>query len=345
MTAPSGTLLVTGATGLVGREVVRQGLLHGYRIRAMGRASSDRSSLPSGIELIEADLLQPETLAKAVAGADLIVHTAAKLGDWGPMQEYRAINVVGLEHLLRAAEQAGTLKRLVHISSLSVYPVRDHHGTDENDAVAVDSTDPYSRSKVDAEFLIAQHRARYGLPAVVLRPGTIYGAADRLILPRLIKAIEDGTMMVIGPGDKHMNNTYVENLGDAVMLALTVPQAVGETFNIRDERLVTRLEYFAAVADFLGKPHPRHLPPWVAGIVAGLLEGLGHVTGRETAPLVTKAAIKFLTLEQDFSIAKARQILNYRPKVDFRDGIRVALAWAAGREPAGSGSRAGSARP
>ena len=138
MTVANENLLVTGATGLVGREMVRRGLEHGYHVQAMVRPKSDRSLLPASVEIIEADLLRPETLSEAVAQADLIVHTAAKTGDWGPAQEFCAINVLGLEHLLRAAEQSGRLRRFVHISSLSVYPACDHYGTDEAGAVVVD---------------------------------------------------------------------------------------------------------------------------------------------------------------------------------------------------------------
>ena len=334
MTAPNGTLLVTGATGLVGRETVRQGLARGYHVQAMVRPKSDRSFLPAGVEIVEADLLRPETLPEAVARADLIVHSAAKTGDWGSAEEFRAINVLGLEHILRATGQSDRLKRFVHISSLSVYPAHDHFGTDETDPVAINSTDPYARSKVDAEFLIEQHRKRYGLPAVVLRPGTIYGAGDRLIVPRLIDGIESGRLKTIGDGEKLMNNTYVRNLGDAIVLALESLEAVGETFNIRDGRLVTRVEYFGAVADFLDKPHPGRVPVRLAKPVARVTESVARMNGRKEPPLLTEAAIRFMTANLDFSIEKAQRVLNYQPKVDFRDGIREALEWARGRSPA-----------
>jgi nucleoside-diphosphate-sugar epimerase len=328
MTVPNGTLLVTGATGLVGRETVRQGLERGYHVQAMVRPKSDRSSLPASVKIIEADLLRPETLPEAVSPADLIVHTAAKTGDWGAAHEFRALNVVGLEHLLYAAEATGRLKRFVHISSLSVYPAHDHRGTDETDAIALDTTDPYSRSKVDAEFLIEQHRERYALPAAILRPGTIYGPGDRLIVPRLVKGIESGRLKTIGAGDALMHNTSVRNLGDAIMLALESPKAVGEAFNIRDERLVTRLEYFGAVADYLGKPHPGDVHVNVAKPLARLLESVAHLSGSKKPPLLTEAVIRFMTVNLDFSIAKAQRMLNYQPRVDFRDGIREALDWA-----------------
>ena len=189
---------------------------------------------------------------------------------------------------------------------------------------------------MDAEFLIEQHRKRYGLPAVVLRPGTIYGVGDRLIIPRLVKGIESGRLKTIGAGDRLMNNTYVRNLGDAIMLALETSQAVGETFNIRDGRLVTRVEYFGAVADYLDKPHPGRVPIWLAKPIARLMEGVGRMNGSKEPPLLTEAAIRFMTATLDFSIEKAQRVLNYQPKVDFRDGIREALDWAVGRQPTGT---------
>jgi nucleoside-diphosphate-sugar epimerase len=166
---------------------------------------------------------------------------------------------------------------------------------------------------------------------VILRPGSIYGDGDRLIVPRLVAGIQTGRLKMIGPGDKVLNNTYVVNLGDAIMQALDRPEAIGETFNIRDGRLVTRREYFGAVADHLGKPHPGIIPMGFARAAAPLLEGVGRLRQSKEPPLLTKAAIRFMTANLDFSIAKARRVLGYQPKVDFRDGIRVALERALDR--------------
>ncbi|MEX0585019.1 MAG: NAD-dependent epimerase/dehydratase family protein, partial [Pirellulales bacterium] len=139
-------LLVTGATGMVGSLVARRAVEAGYRVRALVRAKADRSLLKGlEIEYVEGDLSQPETFPAAVADVDVVVHTAAKVGDWGHADDYRAINVFALEQLLTAVEREGKLKRWVQISSLGVYPARDHFGSDETVSPNIEGLDGYTR--------------------------------------------------------------------------------------------------------------------------------------------------------------------------------------------------------
>ena len=145
------------------------------------------------------------------------------------------------------------------------------------------------------------------------------------MLPRFVEKIESGKMKFLGRGDKVLNNTYVENLVDAIFLAIDSPDALGETFNIHDERLVTREEFVNTIADYLGKPHPRHIPEWVARTMVKPIEGMARMRGATKPPLLTAAQIKFMTLNLDYSIAKAKRVLGFAPRVDFREGIRIAL--------------------
>jgi nucleoside-diphosphate-sugar epimerase len=320
------TVLITGATGLVGRHIARRAAEAGYDVQAMVRRDSDRTALDGvPIRYVEGDLAQPETLPGAVAEADIVVHAAAHVGDWGPAEKYRAINVVALEHMLYAAERHGRLKRWIQISSLGVYPARHHYGSDESVPADASGLDGYTQTKAEAEMVVNRHVREHGLPAVILRPGFIYGPGDRHALKRIVDKIESGKMKFLGAGDKLLNNTSVENLCDAILLAMEKPDILGETFNIRDERLVTREEFVNMVADYLGKPHPRHVPEWVGRTLVGPIERIARLRGRETPPFLTRAQIKFMTLNLDFSIAKAKRLLGYRPRVDFREGIIAAL--------------------
>jgi len=326
------TVLITGATGLVGRHIARRGAEAGYDVQAMVRRDSDRSALDGvPVRFVEGDLAQPETLPAAVAEAGIVIHAAAHVGDWGPAEKYRAINVVALEHMLYAAEQHGRLQRWIQISSLGVYPARHHFGTDETTPPDTNNFDGYTQTKAEAELVVNRHVREHGLPAVILRPGFIYGPGDRHALTRIVDKIEAGKMKFLGPGDKLLNNTSVENLCDAILLAMEKSGIEGETFNIRDERLVTREEFVNTVADYLGKPHPRHVPEWVARTLVGPIESIARLRGRQTPPLLTRAQIKFMTLNLDFSIAKAKRVLGYRPRVDFRDGITAALDYTTGK--------------
>jgi nucleoside-diphosphate-sugar epimerase len=320
------SILVTGATGMVGSAFARRAVEAGYRVQAMVRRDSDRRPLAGlDVEFVEGDLANPESLPAALANAEIVVHTAAHVGDWGPAEKYRAINVIALEHLIHAAARSPRFSRWVQVSSLGVYPAKHHYGTDETvpaDAVGLDG---YTRTKAEAETLLNHHVREHDFPAVILRPGIIYGPGDRHALPRFIEKITNGKMKFIGRGDRLINNTFVGNLVEALLLAVEKPDVLGETFNIRDERLVTREEFVNTIADYLGKPHPRHVPEFIPRLLVGPIERIAKLRGRRDSPFLTRAQIKFMTLNLDYSIAKAKRVLGYAPQVDFRDGIRIAL--------------------
>jgi nucleoside-diphosphate-sugar epimerase len=322
-------VLITGVTGMVGTYVADRFKREGYDVRGMVRSTSDRASLDhNGIEFIEADLADPASLAPALAGVDIVVHAAAHVGDWGPAAKFRAINVLALEHMITAALQEGRLERWIQISSLGVYPARHHYGTTEELSPDLDGLDGYTKTKAEAEVLLKRHMDEHGFPVVILRPGFMYGRGDRHIVPRLIERITAGKMKLIGDGERVLNNTYVGNLADAVLLAAEQGGAIGETFNIRDERLVTRNEFVNTIADFVKCPHPGRVSERVARAAVGPIEWFARMRGATRAPLLTRARIKFLTLNLDFSIAKAKSLLRYEPRVDFREGIEETLTWA-----------------
>jgi nucleoside-diphosphate-sugar epimerase len=235
--------------------------------------------------------------------------------------------VDGVRTLIDAAEQGGRIRRFVHISSLGVYPARDHYGTDEDTPPSALGIDGYTLTKVEAEQLVLE-RARQGLPAVALRPGFIYGPRDRTILPRLWDRLKSGQFAYLGSPDKVMNNTYVGNLVDAVFLAIQRDDVLGRVYNITDGRLVTKREFIETIAAAAGAKAPTGVVPlWLARLLARVLEFVYKVLGKQEAPLLSNARIKFLGLNLDYCIDRARRELGYDPQVDFQDGMAVTLEW------------------
>ncbi|MCA9059515.1 MAG: NAD-dependent epimerase/dehydratase family protein, partial [Planctomycetaceae bacterium] len=228
-------ILVTGATGLVGSHVAEQARQRGLRVRALVRSGAKTDLLQQwGVEIVPGDLDQPESLRSACDGATVVIHCAAKVGDWGPTEDYRRVNVDGTRALLDAALATGSLKRWVQISSLGVYEGRDHYGTDETTQPSTAGIDGYTLTKVESEQLVCDYIRDRGLPGVVLRPGFIYGPRDRTVLPRLMERLSSGGFKYLGNTDKLMNNTFVGNLAEAIWLAVERDDVVGEVFNIRD---------------------------------------------------------------------------------------------------------------
>lgn len=326
------TYLITGATGFVGSHVADEAAKHGT-VRALVRSGGDTTHLERlGAQLVPGDLTDPAALAKAADGADYVVHCAAKVGDWGAVDEFRRVNVGGLRALLEAV-RGKPLKRFVQVSSLGVYEARHHYGTDESEPLPENHIDGYTQSKVECEKLALDEYRTHGTPVAVLRPGFIYGPRDRTVLPRLAGRLARKDIPYISKGKHALNTTYVGNLVDAIFLALDNPAAVGQVFNITDGEFVSKRRFFEGIADGLGLPRPsRSIPLWLAKILARWREGKFRRENRPHAPKITQAGVKFAGLNLDFSIAKARTVLGYDPRVGFDEGMGKAVEWYKGQQ-------------
>ena len=126
-----------------------------------------------------------------------------------------------------------------------------------------------------------------------------------------------------------MNTIYIGNLIDAVFLAIERPEAVGQVFNLTDGEAVSKRRFFETVADGMGLHRSKQiLPRWLAAVVVRLVERqMRRAVARDKTPLLTPAQFKFLLLNLDFSIDKAKRELGYRPRFTFDEGMRQTLAW------------------
>lgn len=340
------TIFITGATGLVGGHAVEEALRRGHKVRALVRSTSDTRWLDEwGVEKVLGDLEDKAALEKGVEGSDWVFNCAAKVGDWGTLEEFRRLNVEALRLLLDTAS-AARVGRFVHVSSLGVYEGRDHHGTDETVPPAADSLDAYTRSKTEAEALVLAYHKERGLPAAVVRPGFIYGERDRTVLPKLLTALRRGTFAYFGSGEQALNCIYVKNLVTGILLAAENPAAVGEVFNLTDGEPVSKLRFVGRVAALAGLKEPtRHIPLGLARFLATVVEGIARFRGATNPPLINKARYKFLGLNLDYSIDKARRVLGYQPSYRFDEAIERAMAehrpGARPVEPSRAGTGAG----
>jgi nucleoside-diphosphate-sugar epimerase len=321
------TIFITGATGLVGSHAAEEALRRGHRVRALVRPTSDTRFLERwGVDTIVGDLEDANALQSGVRGADWVFNCAAKVGDWGTLAEFRRLNVEALRLLLDASV-AAKIGRFVHVSSLGVYEGRDHYGTDESVPPAANSLDAYTRSKTEAEALVLEYHRRDGLPAAVVRPGFIYGERDRTVLPKLTSVLKRGRFFFFGSGEQALNCIYVKNLVHGIFLAAERPAAIGEVFNLTDGERVTKRQFVGRVAQLAGlNPPTRRLPLRLARLLANLFEGGAKLRGAKNPPLINKARFKFLGLNLDYSIEKARRVLGYQPPFTFEQGIEQAMA-------------------
>jgi nucleoside-diphosphate-sugar epimerase len=323
------TCLITGATGFVGGHLAQACRDRGLAIRTIARPGSDTRLLDGlGVTIYPGDLTDPEAIGQAMADVDLVLHCAAKVGDWGAVDEYRAVNVEALRSLLEAS-RARPLQRFVHLSTLGVYAARHHRGTTEAEPLPASHVDGYTQTKVEAEQLVQLYHRQHGIPAVILRPGFIYGPRDRTLLPKVIDNLKRRRLRYIGSGKQALNTIYVGNLIDAIFLAVEKPQAVGQVYNLTDGEHVSKRRFIEALVRGLNLPQPLpvSVPLWVGRLVAWWHERRARRRGATKAPKVTQAGIKFMGLNLEFSIEKARRELGYAPRFSFDEGMELTLAW------------------
>jgi nucleoside-diphosphate-sugar epimerase len=319
--------LITGATGFVGSHLAETCAARGLTVRALVRGGSDTALLErAGVTLARGDLQEPASLAAALAGIDVVFHCAALVGDWGPVDDYRRVNVEGLRNLLEAC-RGRPLRRFIHFSTLGVYAARHHYGTDETEPLPTNHIDGYTQSKVEGEQLALRYRSEHQVPIVILRPGFVYGPRDRTVLPRLVERLRKGKIRYLGSGNQALNTIYIGNLAEAALLAMD-KGPIGEVYNLTDGEPVSKRRFIEGIAAGLGVPAPkRSVPLWLARLVAYFLETRARKRGDREPPKLTQARLKFLGLNLDFSIEKAKRELGYVPRWSFDQALAETIAW------------------
>jgi nucleoside-diphosphate-sugar epimerase len=248
-------ILITGATGFVGNRLAeRLALGTDCRVTAMVHRFSSPglarlARLP--INLIRADLLDEESLLTAADHCDIIVHLA--YGTSGDETMKRRITVSGTENILKVALKK-KVRKVIHFSTAAV------HGLDPKGSVIHESAplnpgkEIYRSSKAEAEKIVWQFHKDHGLPVVILRPPIIYGPYGVYWTARIVKEIQDGAVLVNGGGGA-ANLIYVDNLIDAVLLAIENDAADGEAFNAVDDDHMTWGRVYGAYAKMINS-HP-----------------------------------------------------------------------------------------
>ena len=314
--------LVTGATGFLGRAVVERLQREGVMVRAFVRPGQRYAG--DGVDLCEGDLCNESSIAAAVRGVDWVVHAGARVATTGKWEEFAEANIRGTRRVIRAARAAG-VQRIVHVSSLGVYDV-------PRDAVTITEESPYesetnarghySRSKLAADRL-ALWEAAHGAPVVVLRPGLLYGPGKRPPLARQSFG-KAGFQFILATRKYTLPFSYVDNVADAVLLALRAPDAVGKAFTVVDAN-VPQAELAAAYRAAAGERwHAVYLP---VGLIAAAAWGVerGCRLARRRPP-VTRHQIQRATRRAFYDCSRAEQLLGWRPAVGIQEGLQRTFA-------------------
>jgi nucleoside-diphosphate-sugar epimerase len=319
--------LITGGNGLLGRYLVDALQRRGDTVRVLALPEEDTSWLEQrGVEVYRGDIRRAETLAAPMSGSEGVFHLAAMMGVWRPLEDYRAVNVTGTENVCRAALAEG-VRRLVHVSSSIVYGLALGRPASESLPLAP-FPDPYPITKAEADELVQRMVAEEELPAVIVRPDQFFGPGDRLHFGRTADRLRAGKGIIIGSGDNALPLVYVADVVQGLLLALDREGAVGNAYNITNDRPLTQREFLNAIAREIGASPPRVRIPYSVLYGAGhVAERLSALTGSKLRPPTTRFGVAFLGTDSRTRIDKARRELGYAPEVELRDGVRRTAHW------------------
>jgi nucleoside-diphosphate-sugar epimerase len=302
-------LLVTGATGCVGRALVTAAALRGWQVRGLARGAAG----PFPGELVQGSITEREAVRRAVDGCDAVVHLASWVHrvprDEAELGRLRASIVGGSEHVAAAAREAGA--KLIHASTVAVHGSGPLRGVDESTPCRPQSA--YARAKLDSERIVLDRDPR----AVILRLALIYGPHDRGNMRALIRGVDRGLAFVVGTGANPKSIAYVDNVADRILRALELD--LTGVWIVADRPAPTQGELLDAIARALGRRRPLRVPGPVLEAAAGLVDRLCGTAYRER---VSKLAVATEFLGDALDAA-----LDYRPRVSLEQGMRQAVRW------------------
>jgi len=319
------TVLITGATGFIGGRLAQRLVSEeGVRVRALVRSlEKARPLIDLGCEIVQGDITDLASLHQAAQGCQVIFHAAAWVNERGSRAEVWAVNVDGTQNVVDAALAAG-VQRLVHVSSCAVYGSQQVFNIDETMPMRR-AGNFYTDSKVDAEAVVMRAYQAHGLPVVVARPSQVYGLGSPQFTLRPIEMIRKGTLVLIDGGRHFCKPIYIDNLIDGLILCAQSEAAIGEAFNFSDGDPVPWRDFFGAYAAMLGKEKLPAVPYPVAWLAAFFFEIQGKLRGKPAS--LNRRVVRTLRSDNSFSNHKARTVLGWAPRTDWREGMRQTEAW------------------
>jgi 2-alkyl-3-oxoalkanoate reductase len=322
-------VLVTGASGGLGSALVKRLCSDGQRVRLLQRRVPE--VVPHGIEIALGDLGDPDAVDRAVRGARIVLHAGAAMK--GGRIEHECATVVGTRNVLEACRKHG-VEKLVHISSLSVVDwAGDRAGAPITETTPLEprpeERGAYTQAKLQAEQLVVQHARDQGVPAVILRPGQIFGGRIPLLTPAVARP-HNGRWLVLGNGRVPLPLVYLDDVVEAICLAANSPLRGGEIIQIVDTESLTQNEVLELM---LEQRAPVIRVPRGLVFTAGKLSEIALGMLGRSSPLSVYRLRSALT-PRSFESARAGEWLGWKPRIGVREGIQRIVNGESGLQPA-----------
>ena len=311
-------VLITGASGFVGRALSIKALADGWHVQGTLLPDEPPHALVPGVEPVVFELPGTDSsLCHAVTGVDTVIHLAARVHilketSSDPLHEFRKSNTEGTIRLALQAAKAG-VKRFVFMSTVGV------NGNTSADKVFTESDEPaphnpYSVSKLEAEIALREVGANSGMEVVIVRAPLVYGPGNPGNFLSLLRYVSKGIPLPLSSVSNKRSLLYVGNLADALAICATHPAAAGKTYLVSDGEDVSTPELIRQIAAALGVP-ARLLP-----FPVSLMRLAGKLTGKSDA-------VNGLTGSLTVDSSKIRRELGWKPPFTMEEGLRETAEW------------------
>jgi nucleoside-diphosphate-sugar epimerase len=320
--------LVTGGSGFVGSRLIQMLVADGWSVRAIGRSTEAcRKITRLGAIAVEADLADGESLGRAVQDCSAVFHAAAFFKLWGDERQFVTANVEGTARLLSACKSSGTVTRFVQIGASAVVmgDPRPIVGADESLPLQFPSWAPYSSSKGRSEELVLGANDKNGMLTSVIRPPLIWGRGMPM-LDEMKKTVAAGLFRWPGDGTQPMSTCHVDNVCHAAMLAAKSNRG-GVAYFVSDGEDGTLRQVVSDLLATQNTPAPQGTVPFsIAWFMARMMEMLWRGLSLKGEPPLTRQMLRMIGMPFTLDISRAQRDLDYRPIVNWRQGIAAMRA-------------------